>query len=69
MLAHELFLIAGLERSNFSSEARMAITKEQIFAVTDELDANGQNPTLVAVRKAVGGSFTRRAYAGRACPG
>ena len=24
----------------------MAITKEQIFAVADELDAAGQNPTL-----------------------
>jgi DNA repair exonuclease SbcCD ATPase subunit len=37
----------------------MAITKEQIFAVADELDAAGQNPTLAAVRKAVGGgSFT-----------
>ncbi len=37
----------------------MAITKEQIFAVADELDAAGQAPTLSAVRKAVGGgSFT-----------
>jgi chromosome segregation ATPase len=37
----------------------MAITKEQIFAAADELDAAGQNPTLAAVRKAVGGgSFT-----------
>ena len=37
----------------------MAITKEQIFAVADELDAAGQSPTLAAVRKAVGGgSFT-----------
>lgn len=37
----------------------MAITKEQIFAVADELDAAGQAPTLAAVRKAVGGgSFT-----------
>ena len=37
----------------------MAISKEQIFAVADELDAAGQNPTLAAVRKAVGGgSFT-----------
>lgn len=33
----------------------MAITKEQIFMVADELDANGQNPTLAAVRKRVGG--------------
>ena len=37
----------------------MAITKDQIFAVADELDAAGQNPTLAAVRKALGGgSFT-----------
>ena len=37
----------------------MAITKEQIFAVAGELDAIGQNPTLAAVRKALGsGSFT-----------
>ena len=37
----------------------MAITKEQIFAVAEELDAAGQNPTLAVVRKAIGGgSFT-----------
>lgn len=37
----------------------MAITTEQIFAVADELDAAGQNPTLAAVRKGLGGgSFT-----------
>jgi len=37
----------------------MAITKEQIFAVADEIDVAGQNPTLAAVRKALGGgSFT-----------
>lgn len=37
----------------------MAITKDQIFAVADDLDAAGQNPTLAAVRKALGsGSFT-----------
>lgn len=37
----------------------MAITKEQIFTVADELDAAGQNATLAAVRKALGGgSFT-----------
>ncbi|MES2354890.1 MAG: DNA-binding protein [Pseudomonadota bacterium] len=37
----------------------MAITKDQIFAVADELDRNGQNPTLASVRKIVGGgSFT-----------
>ena len=37
----------------------MAITKEQIFAVADDLDAAGQNPTLASVRKQLGGgSFT-----------
>lgn len=37
----------------------MAITKEQIFAEADALDAAGINPTLAAIRKAVGGgSFT-----------
>ena len=37
----------------------MAITKDQIFSVADELDAAGQNATLAAVRKALGGgSFT-----------
>lgn len=37
----------------------MAITREQIWAAADEIDAAGQNPTLAAVRKAVGGgSFT-----------
>jgi hypothetical protein len=37
----------------------MAITKEQIFSAADELDRSGQNPTLSAVRKVVGGgSFT-----------
>ena len=37
----------------------MAITKDQIFAVADELDVAGQNATLAAVRKALGGgSFT-----------
>ena len=37
----------------------MAITRDQIFQVADELDAAGQNPTLAAVRKATGGgSFT-----------
>ena len=37
----------------------MAITKEQIWAAADDLDASGQKPTLAAVRKAVGGgSFT-----------
>ena len=37
----------------------MAITRDQIFAVADEIDAAGQNATLAAVRKALGGgSFT-----------
>ncbi|MEI8039361.1 MAG: DNA-binding protein [Verrucomicrobiota bacterium] len=37
----------------------MAVTKEKIFAIADELDANGQNPTLAQVRKQLGsGSFT-----------
>ena len=36
------------------------ITKEVIFAAADELNANGTNPTLAAVRKKIGnrGSFT-----------
>jgi len=34
-------------------------TKEKIFQIADELDANGQNPTLSAVRKELGrGSYT-----------
>lgn len=37
----------------------MAITRDQIFAVADEIDASGQNAMLAAVRKALGGgSFT-----------
>ncbi len=37
----------------------MAITRDQIFAIADEIDAAGQNATLAAVRKALGGgSFT-----------
>ncbi len=37
----------------------MAITQEEIFRIADEIDATGQNPTLAAVRKALGGgSFT-----------
>jgi chromosome segregation ATPase len=37
----------------------MAITKETIWAAADEIDAVGHNPTLAAVRKAVGaGSYT-----------
>jgi len=37
----------------------MAISKDQIFKAADDLDAAGQNPTLAAVRKVLGGgSFT-----------
>lgn len=37
----------------------MAITRDRIFEVADELDAAGQTATLAAVRKALGGgSFT-----------
>jgi chromosome segregation ATPase len=37
----------------------MAITKQDIFAVADRLNAEGRAPTLAAVRKALGsGSFT-----------
>ena len=37
----------------------MAITKETIFTIADELDAAGEKPTLAAVRKRVGGgSYT-----------
>lgn len=37
----------------------MKSTKERIFDIADEIDAGGQNPTLAAVRKAIGGgSFT-----------
>src|SRR5437762_765448 len=37
----------------------MAIAKEQVFTVADELHAAGRNPTLASVRKALGGgSFT-----------
>lgn len=37
----------------------MAITKEQIYQAADELSSNGQEPTLAAIRKALGGgSFT-----------
>ena len=36
-----------------------AVTRERIFAIADRLDGEGQNPTLAAVRKALGaGSFT-----------
>lgn len=37
----------------------MALTKDDIWAVADQLDAAGKAPTLAAVRKALGsGSFT-----------
>jgi len=37
----------------------VAITREEIFRIADEIDATGQSPTLAAVRKALGGgSFT-----------
>lgn len=37
----------------------MAIGKDEIFRVADEIDAVGQSPTLAAVRKSLGGgSFT-----------
>lgn len=37
----------------------MAISKEQIFQVADQMAAAGQDPTLAAIRKALGGgSFT-----------
>ena len=35
------------------------VTKERIFLIADEMDSSGKNPTLAAVRKALGGgSFT-----------
>jgi hypothetical protein len=33
----------------------MALSKDDIFRIADELDAAGQNPTLAAVRKGLGG--------------
>lgn len=33
----------------------MALTKDQIFSVADDIDARGQKPTLTAVREALGG--------------
>jgi chromosome segregation ATPase len=37
----------------------MAITKDQVFQAANDLNANGQNPTLAAVRKALGsGSYS-----------
>jgi regulator of replication initiation timing len=40
-------------------EQIMAITKEQVFEIAHELNANGKNPTLSLVRKQLGsGSYT-----------
>ena len=37
----------------------MAITRDQIFAIADQLDSEGNNPTLAKVRKQLGvGSYT-----------
>jgi len=36
----------------------MAVTKEQVFAAADQISAAGQRPTLEAVRKITGGSYT-----------
>lgn len=36
----------------------MAISREQIFAVADELAAAGEKPTLEGIRKRTGGSYT-----------
>ena len=36
----------------------MAISREQIFAVADELATAGEKPTLEAIRKRTGGSYT-----------
>ncbi|KLD29517.1 KrfA, partial [Xanthomonas perforans] len=37
----------------------MAITKDQIWKIADQLDADGVKPTLSAVRKKLGsGSYT-----------
>jgi colicin import membrane protein len=36
----------------------MAVTKEQIFDAADQIAANGQRPTLEAIRQIVGGSYT-----------
>lgn len=36
----------------------MAVSKEQIWAAADQLAAEGQRPTLEAVRQITGGSFT-----------
>ena len=36
----------------------MAVTKEQVFAAADQISVSGQRPTLEAVRKITGGSYT-----------
>jgi Plasmid replication region DNA-binding N-term. len=37
----------------------MAITKDDVFAIADRLDAEGRNPTLASIRRELGsGSFT-----------
>jgi hypothetical protein len=36
----------------------MAVTKEQVFAAADQISVAGQRPTLEAVRKITGGSYT-----------
>jgi hypothetical protein len=36
----------------------MAISREQVFAAADELQAAGQKPTLEAIRQRLGGSYT-----------
>jgi chromosome segregation ATPase len=36
----------------------MAISKEQVFRAADELMGAGQKPTLEAIRKQIGGSYT-----------
>jgi len=36
----------------------MAVTKEQVLAAADQISAAGQRPTLEAVRKITGGSYT-----------
>lgn len=36
----------------------MAITREQIWAAADEIEAAGERPTLAAIRTRIGGSFS-----------
>lgn len=45
--------------TTYNDGSEMAITRDKIWAAADDIDSAGQNPTLAAVRKAVGGgSFT-----------